>query len=154
MAPATPDPTPHQILKDGERTPHPYRVTMGDDYAGSAIVDIGPLRSGGAYHFNRLTEDEKDRTAILRLTTPEARTLRQQGFTVERVEESEIETDDPFETPDDDEDETETAVSESDWTLAMTPIAYLETKPDGPKAQLAHDMIAAGFGNASTRNEE
>lgn len=156
--------TPHQILKDGERTPYPHLVTMGE--GGPAVVTVGPLRSGGSYHFNRLSENDADRSAYLRLTAAEARSLRESGFKVEHVVESDIPSDDPFaialaaedaaaenddDDNDDDDDDDSSDVSPADWPLAMTPLVYLETKPDGPKSQLAHDLIAAGFGNASTK---
>lgn len=153
--------SPHQILKDGERTPYPHLVTMGD--GGPAVVTVGPLRAGGSYHFNRLGENDADRRAYLRLTAAEARSLRESGFEVEHVAESDIPSDDPFakalaaedaaegDGGGDDDDDDDSDVSPADWPLAMTPLAYLETKPDGPKAQLAHDLIAAGFGNASTK---
>lgn len=152
--------TAHQILKDGERTPHPYRVTIGD--SGPAVYNVSGLRAGGGYSFNRLGENDSDRTGILRLTAAEARSLEQAGFTVERIAESEVPTVDPFGDPDDgsdtgdaddsgDDAEDEDEITEADWPLAITPLAYIETKPDGPKAELAHAMIAAGFGNASTK---
>jgi hypothetical protein len=142
---------------------------MGD--GGPAVVTVGPLRAGGSYHFNRLSENDADRSAYLRLTAAEARSLKESGFKVEHVAEADIPSDDPFaialaaedaaensdgDDDDDDDDDADDAddgsnVSPADWTLAMTPLVYLETKPDGPKAQLAHDLIAAGFGNASTK---
>lgn len=146
-------PSAHSLLKDSERHHEPCRVTMGD--SGPAVIKVSGLRSGGAFQFNR--HDETHRSAILRLTPPEMRSLREARFDVEPVPESQVAESDVFSDPDDESTDTDSdsadSVSPDDWTLVTTPSRYVEQSPDGPKADLARALILAGHGNISTKSE-
>lgn len=156
----------HEILKKKEAIPRPYVVEIGD--RGPAQITVSGLRSGGAHSFNRLTDDEADRRAILRLTTSERASLAESGFLITEASPSDIRAEDVFakaeaaEGAEEGEEAEEAEGAETtkggtsgerltaaDWPLKTTPDDYLANNPDGPKADLARRMIDAGLSHVS-----
>lgn len=141
----------HELVKKQEAIPRPYVVEIGD--TGPAQMSVSGLRSGGGHSFNRLTGEEADRRAVLRLTQSERASLTESGFTITEATAADLKPEkDVFDT-DGDVDAPPPAtlppVTAADWPLKSTPIDYLTANPDGPKAELAQRMIDAGLGDVS-----
>lgn len=144
----------HEILKKKEAIPRPYVVEIGD--RGPAQITVSGLRSGGAHSFNRLTDDEADRRAILRLTTSERASLAESGFLITEASPSDIRAEDVFAKAEEVEGVETTKggtsgerLTAADWPLKTTPDDYLANNPDGPKADLARRMIDVGLSRVS-----
>lgn len=143
--------TAHEVMKSAyTHGTKLYRVTIHKKN-GPSLVTLNKLSSGQTFSFDRLGKSGDNKSTILRLTQSEVSNLLGAHFTVEKVDAADVESIDPFGDPMSDSVEGSTILTPSDWSLVSTPVEYLDNNPDGPKAELARQMIENGLPNVSSK---